>query len=261
MTGLKDLLKKKDRIGQEAQRTQPGDNSALEVPQFTFVRTTTESEEVIEPPSFPGDEGPPGKSKKSDEKERRHIHLGFRKSSNASVTKDPTAEETHEKSPKQLPVRIKGERRLSQRFHLHRDRSRSASGESSNLPEDLPEAPEAVTPIAGQDGSAEEAKELKEQREAQWEKRATLLAQSNPFLEEQQKQQEKARARSKSPSISDKCGDGNIQEAIRLHEAGDLERSTAMFGRLADPRGVNNALAQVLYGLGQYCRCNYSELC
>jgi hypothetical protein len=29
----------------------------------------------------------------------------------------------------------------------------------------------------------------------------------------------------------------------------ELERSTAMFGRLADPQGSNIALAQVLYGL------------
>ena len=29
----------------------------------------------------------------------------------------------------------------------------------------------------------------------------------------------------------------------------DLKQSTAMFGRLADPNGANNALSQVLYGL------------
>jgi hypothetical protein len=61
----------------------------------------------------------------------------------------------------------------------------------------------------------------------------------------------------------------DIQRAIKLHEDGgksplfqllstgklmfltipDLEHSTAMFGRLADPGGANNALSQVLYGL------------
>jgi TPR repeat protein len=41
----------------------------------------------------------------------------------------------------------------------------------------------------------------------------------------------------------------NIQEAIRLHEAGEYVKSTAMFGRLADPNGPNNPLSQVLYGL------------
>lgn len=29
----------------------------------------------------------------------------------------------------------------------------------------------------------------------------------------------------------------------------DLERSTEMFGHLADPNGANNPLSQVLYGL------------
>lgn len=29
----------------------------------------------------------------------------------------------------------------------------------------------------------------------------------------------------------------------------DLERSTEIFGRLANPNGTNNALSQVLYGL------------
>lgn len=41
----------------------------------------------------------------------------------------------------------------------------------------------------------------------------------------------------------------SIQEAIRLHEACEYRRSTAMFGRLADPAGPNNPLSQVLYGL------------
>lgn len=57
-----------------------------------------------------------------------------------------------------------------------------------------------------------------------------------------------------------------MQEAIRLHEAGgekhldigywtmlisaiELEKSTEMFRRLAEPTGANNALSQVLYGL------------
>ncbi|KAF7548691.1 hypothetical protein G7046_g8588 [Stylonectria norvegica] len=43
--------------------------------------------------------------------------------------------------------------------------------------------------------------------------------------------------------------DDDIQEAIRLHEEGDLERSTKIFGQLAEPHGANNPLSQVLYGL------------
>ena len=100
--------------------------------------------------------------------------------------------------------------------------------------------------------------------ESQWEKRATILAKKN--------EQERSRpstpvgsttdlnafadlsmgggspGKEKGP-ISTKHADDDIQEAIRLHEAGDLENSTRMFGRLADPNGENNALSQVLYGL------------
>jgi len=249
MTGLKDLLKKKEKIGEDT-HTAP-QQECLAPPEFTIIRTTTTTEEVIQPPSFPGDDDSSDRRKAPEEtpKEKKRHTLGFRKSSNSGITKDPPAavEEQAEKVSQQLPVRPKNERRISARLHLHR--SRSATSESStNLPQDLPEAPVTVA-VGSLDGTAQEIKEEKEQREAQWEKRATMLAQSNPLLEEQEKQREKARSRSKSPSISDKGGDENIQEAIRLHESGDLERSTAMFGRLSDSKGANNALAQVLYGL------------
>lgn len=116
---------------------------------------------------------------------------------------------------------------------------------SSSVPSDLPDIG------VGDDGD--------------WEKRATILAREN----------EKSRSRPPSPNgsttdlagmssmtlggspgggkdkgvVSTKHVDDNIQEAIRLHEAGELEKSTRMFGRLADPNGDNNALSQVLYGL------------
>jgi hypothetical protein len=92
-----------------------------------------------------------------------------------------------------------------------------------------------------------------------WEQRATILAKEN----------EKNRSRPGTPVrddlpdigalnlmdgkqqnvVSSKSTDDTIQEAIRLHEAGQLEQATQMFGRLADPQGENNALSQVLYGL------------
>ncbi|KAK6335978.1 hypothetical protein TWF730_003351 [Orbilia blumenaviensis] len=55
--------------------------------------------------------------------------------------------------------------------------------------------------------------------------------------------------RERSRSFSDQGTDKDIQEAIRLHEAGDLENSTKLFRQLADPQGANNPLSQVLYGL------------
>ncbi|EWC46000.1 hypothetical protein DRE_04793 [Drechslerella stenobrocha 248] len=57
------------------------------------------------------------------------------------------------------------------------------------------------------------------------------------------------RERSRTPTANDQGTDKNIQEAIRLHESGDLENSTKLFKQLADPAGANNPLSQVLYGL------------
>ncbi|KAK9473152.1 uncharacterized protein V1510DRAFT_363916 [Dipodascopsis tothii] len=45
------------------------------------------------------------------------------------------------------------------------------------------------------------------------------------------------------------AADEDIHRAIELHEQGDYTRATELFGRLADPAGDNNPLAQVLYGL------------
>lgn len=250
MPGLKDLLKKKEKLGEDAQ-AQGSAPTGLSTPEFKFIRTTTEQEEVIQPPTFAEDEEGSVKSRKS---KSRMSQLGFRKSSNAEYTKDPTAASTRdiaEKENEQLPLRPKSQRKLSERLHMHA-RSRSASGESSEiLPQDLPAAPDAVSaPAAERAKVTDDEKQENQQREAQWEKRATMLAQSNPLLEAEMKsQQEKARSRSKSPSISDAQGDVNIQEAIRLHESGELEASTGMFGQLADTKGANNALSQVLYGL------------
>lgn len=245
MPGLRELLKKKDKIENDAPAAQ---TTNLDIPEFTIMRTTTTQEEILQPPDYPDQESPKDKKKA---KEHRHT-LGFRRSSNAEQTKDPTAQVA------ELSVRPKSERRLSNRLHLSRH-SRSPSAESSqNLPQDLPDAPTAVGPAGKGPAAAEEEKGVNEQREAQWEKRATMLAQSNPLLEQQQQQQQqqnsqqdnsRGRSRSRSPSLSDSKGDENIQEAIRLHEIGELGLSTAMFGRLADPKAQNNALAQVLYGL------------
>ncbi|TKA31806.1 hypothetical protein B0A50_01885 [Salinomyces thailandicus] len=260
MTGLKDLLKKKENIARNAQASPHHDSPQLAPPGFKFVRTTTESEEVIQPPAYPEDDGEDTRGRTSEEShksKKRHTLLGFRRFSNTAPTKDVSPSPAVSPEPKeksagqQLPVRPKSERRLSERLHLHRDRSRSASAElSAYIPEDLPEAPaSAALPSGRMSGTDEEVKEEREQREALWEKRATILAQNNKLLEEQVREHEKARSRSQSPSVSDRGGDENIQDAIRLHESGDLEQSTMMFGRLADPQGANNALAQVLYGL------------
>ncbi|KAF2088070.1 HCP-like protein [Saccharata proteae CBS 121410] len=220
---LKDLLKKKDRIRDEgatndatASIAKPAD---VDVPEFTFMRTTTTTQEFIKPPSFPGD--PKAASI-------------FRRSTNSPLSPSPEGEQPL-KSPR-------SEKRISELLHLG-GRSRSNSNSNSvKLPTDLP------TIDAGVARSAEQ--------EAQWEKRATLLARGTTIRRHgtatstaQGVDGSRSRSRSPSPGVNDVGGDTNIQEAIRLHEAGELEQSTKMFGKLADPNGANNALSQVLYGL------------
>ncbi|EMC93582.1 hypothetical protein BAUCODRAFT_37263 [Baudoinia panamericana UAMH 10762] len=262
MPSLKGLLNKKDKISkgstskQDAQTAPSTEERRPKEPELTIVRCTTDTEEIIEPPSFPDDETTSTTSKRSLEKKERKRHgVGFRKSSNAAITKDPTAAAQQDgvdgdRHRQSLAVRPKSERKISERFHLHRDRSKSAAAETSdNLPVDLPDAPISIaTPAEDVDGQSGGNKEVLEQREAQWEKRATILAHSNR-LGDERPAQTTGGTRSRSSSISNQGGDENIQEAIRLHEEGDLERSTVMFGRLAQPKGANNALAQVLYGL------------
>jgi hypothetical protein len=275
MNGLKDLLKKKDSIAKDA----PPQNkpAVLAVPEFRIIRTTTESEEVIEPPHFDGDDDvPPGKTPK---KERRRTL--FSRASSAATPKAASGasksrsslESDDTKKLQSLPVRPKNEKRLSERLHMGgRSRSKTNENTSAHLPENLPAAPDSVAvPTISVDGTTDEGnKYANAQREAQWEKRATMLASSPSLLSSEgggagsedrtgRKREtinlnaplssSSASARDRSRSISDQEGDVNIQEAIRLHEAGDLTNSTTMFGQLADPKGANNALSQVLYGL------------
>jgi hypothetical protein len=287
MNGLKDLLKKKDSIAKDAaprppQKTPPAAVLAVP-PEFRIIRTTTESEEVIEPPHFDGDDdddvrGKPGKEQPK-KKERRRTLFSRASSASSSTPKNAgrSSLETDDtitatKKLQSLPVRPKTERKLSDRLHMSgRSRSKTNENTSSHLPENLPAAPDSVAvPSINVNGGTDEGnKYANAQREAQWEKRATILASSPSLLEggggggvgSEDRTGGRPRetislnapssttSRDRSRSISDQEGDVNIQEAIRLHEAGDLTNSTTMFGTLADPKGANNALSQVLYGL------------
>ncbi|KAK4962149.1 hypothetical protein LTR66_012801, partial [Elasticomyces elasticus] len=61
---LKDLLKKKEKIksmdGDHFVRppTSAPQSTGADPPEFTFLRTTTTTQEIIAPPSFPGDTPP-----------------------------------------------------------------------------------------------------------------------------------------------------------------------------------------------------------
>jgi hypothetical protein len=108
--------------------------------EFHFVRTDTHSQEVITPPAL---EDPSALSPRRKSLFRRHS-----RSSEASSSHDE-----------------KSERRISSFLHLDKSLSRSSSTNSVNVPSDLPRV---------EDNLADE-----QDREAQWEKRATRLVQGN----------------------------------------------------------------------------------
>jgi hypothetical protein len=165
---LKDLLKKKDKVQAESSSSQ---HLTLpeEAPAFTFLRTTTNTQEVIVPPIYPGDQ--PSSEHSPGKRLSR-----FRRHSNASQSQASHSGQQNEK----LDARPKSERRLSERLHLG-SRNRSASTSSVNIPADLPE-------IQGEEG------------EEVWEKRATLLAKSNPNTPDEGK-------RSSDAPVVDESGD------------------------------------------------------
>jgi len=234
---LKDLLKKNDKIKEDitpAVVPMPSCDPSTEV---MIMRSDTNTQEVIRPPTFASDDTPAPPEENSITKRLSRL----RSSSNVSTTSKTSNQGD------------KSERRLSQRLHL-RSGSRASSQSSINLPRDLPDI---------QDLSIEG-----EEKEAKWEERATLLGKQKPnsrpysqelkprpttpdqALRERLQGSPKAAKLGDRPgvgtrSISSAKGDENIQEAIRLHEAGDLARSTAMFGRLAE----GNAMAQIMFGL------------
>ncbi|OKL58607.1 hypothetical protein UA08_06097 [Talaromyces atroroseus] len=164
--------------------------------EIRFIRTDTHSQELLSPAVADDEQEPQTPLRRSF----------FRRRSHASS------------ADAQSPRDEKGESRHFNFFHHHRSHSRSSSPSSANIPSDLPQIED------GRGGDEQD-------RQAQWENRATRLVQGNPRLG--------ASPDRTRPST----------KAIRLHESGELEKSTHLFGVLADPEGANNALAQVLFGL------------
>jgi hypothetical protein len=223
---LKDLLKKKDKTRDEGNVPEKGPTLSPDVPEFQFYRTTTTTRESIEPPAFPGDPTRASQPFLSPAPESRGFKGRFRRHSNAAESA-------------RAPENEKGSHKLS--F----GRGRSVS--SANVPNDLP--------AVGGDGVARN-----EEEEANWEKRATVLISGNTVLKSEANTPTveindplspglPPSGQSSKRSVGATPADADIQEAIRLHEAGDFAASTQIFGRLADPNGANNALSQVLYGL------------
>ncbi|PMD39048.1 HCP-like protein [Hyaloscypha variabilis F] len=232
---FKDLLKKKDKA-------EPNTLAVEDTPKFTFLRSDTHTQELITPPSFYGDEKEPFPG--DENAESRTGKLFKSRPRSTSVASNVSGSSRISQKSRQDSPKTK---RLSQRLHLRRSEISSAS-----VPDDLPE-------IKPDEGPGEGAGV-----ESQWEKRATLLARKNEEshsrpttpvggssggLESFHDMKISGSPGKEKGVVSTKYVDDNIQEAIRLHEAGELETSTRMFGRLADPNGENNALSQVLYGL------------
>ncbi|KAE8444698.1 hypothetical protein EG329_014356 [Mollisiaceae sp. DMI_Dod_QoI] len=236
---FKDLLKKKDKVEEE--------DTTEEQPVFLFMRSDTNTQELIRPPTFSSHDAPevPPYADPRNESKTSRLFRG-RSRSGSVVSNTSISSRTSQKSN----TKSTGSRRLSERLHL-----KKAEPTSESVPQDLPDI-QLAAEEDGVDGV-----------ESQWELRATRLARKN----------EQSRSRPATPAggsttdlgsfndmsisgrpgsagwnetvVSTKQTDDNIQEAIRLHETGDLVTSTSMFGRLADPNGENNALSQVLYGL------------
>ncbi|KAF7533385.1 hypothetical protein G7054_g7131 [Neopestalotiopsis clavispora] len=257
--GLRDMLKKKDRFDHEYSPDQHAAVDRLSGPEFTFIRSDTHTQEVIYPPPSPivHDNEPDqylsakDSSSAGASKSRRSLDV-FKPRSRGSSLSSSKSSEFAAANKKDGNVT----RRLSHRLHLSR-----APSTSEYVPENLPT-------IKIGDGDADGGPD-KDAREREWEKRATILAQRNeqtlsrsasvtpsPSREHQpnpfdmQAVSRSLQGHSNSDGVvSSKALDDDIQEAIRLHEEGQLEQSTAIFGRLADPHGDNNPLSQVLYGL------------
>ncbi|CAG8029744.1 unnamed protein product [Penicillium salamii] len=139
-------------------------------PEFKLIRSDTNTQEIITPET----DNPPD----TRSSPRRSFQL-FNRSRASSSSPQP-----------QSPRR---ERRLSNLLHLD-SRSRSNSRDSVNLPADLPQ-------IEDDQGAS------KQEREAEWEKRATVLVQRNPQFGHSEVglgvEQARSRSSSRSRVVSD----------------------------------------------------------
>ncbi|KAL8916837.1 MAG: hypothetical protein Q9208_008324 [Pyrenodesmia sp. 3 TL-2023] len=187
---LRDLLKKREKIKEDANQSQHASEDPRSPPaEFTFMRSDTNTQEVISPPTF-ADEYNPHSTKDTHSHTKRFSR--FRSSSGASTASNAS-------------TRGDKEKRFSHRLHLG-SHSRSSSVGSGNIPSDLPIINDDV-------GDSEE-------KEAQWENRATILAQENPAAKQARSRQSSAAGSSVNGrpgigrSISDAKGDVRIHRML-----------------------------------------------
>ncbi|KAI1660829.1 HCP-like protein [Daldinia decipiens] len=270
--GIRDLIKKKDQLdgGGQGGGVDRETLDRLAGPEFTFIRSDTSTQEIIHPPSYSkaynGNNNylAAKEAATSPSKTRRSLDV-FRPRSRGSSTSSVQNDGSSRNQPS-------GHHRITQRLHLSK-----APPTSDYVPENLPQINVlAEVGSGGGQGGVGGAGIDKDAYEGQWEKRATILAEANERGQRRSSRSPGVVSPSRSPSpspsaelaglrlrddggngngyktdgvVSSKVIDDNIQEAIRLHEDGQLDQSTQLFGRLADPQGANNPLSQVLYGL------------
>lgn len=145
MTGLRDLLKKKDGLKRSHRGT---DNSEPRKPEVMIVRSDTNTQEILNPPSFASEEGAGG---------------GRR----VSITGDQAIENSVSRTPSKSAHNLGRRGKVSSIIHF-RPHSRHESS-FTNILKDLPSIVTSSTSDP-------------EEREAEWEKRATILAQGNAAL-------------------------------------------------------------------------------
>lgn len=163
MPSLKDILHKRDELSTDKSPARNNIPQTLPAtpppPEITFLRSDTFSQEVITPPTYHDHNPDPPRSiessRPSSSTSRRSFQFLHRSSRSPSLS-----------SPS--PPRPRLERRLSNLLRLDHRRDRSNSRDSSaNIPAGLPQ----IADDRGVD---------KEERESQWERRATVLVQQNP---------------------------------------------------------------------------------
>lgn len=157
---LRDILHKRDELSTSKASNQDAIPKLFPPPaDVTFMRSDTFSQEVITPPATTAPNNHPHPSSESDRppssSSRRSFGL-FHRSHRSPSQSDPS------------PPHSRSEHRLSHLLHRDQNRTRSNSSSTSvNIPADLPQ-------IVDEQGID------KQDREAQWEKRATVLVQQNP---------------------------------------------------------------------------------
>lgn len=188
---LRDILHKKDRLNSSDNQyaTRTIDTHENSVPEIRFVRSDTTTQDIIIPPSHQDDESYLASARPSSSSSHRKSLNPFHRSRSPSESGELAS-----------PTRPRGERRLS---HLLR-RDRRGSSASANIPSDLPQIEPNICD--------------EHDREAQWEKRATFLAQHSP-------QPGSSPGHSPAPSIG--LGSDSIRPQSR----------SSSYSRINDPQG------------------------